>query len=184
MKFCSECGEAIVQCVPDGDTRLRDVCVACHTVFYQNPKMVVGTLPEWKGKILLCRRAIEPQYGKWTLPAGFMENLETAPVGAMRETREEAGAEVEILHLFALCNLPHISQVYLMFRARLLNLDIAAGEESLEVRLFAEDEIPWDELAFLAVEYTLRQYFEDAHRGEFVLHMADISRRSRHELAD
>lgn len=184
MKFCSECGGSVVQCVPVGDNRPREVCAVCHTVFYQNPKLVVGTLPEWEGKILLCRRAIEPQYGKWTLPAGFMENLETAPDGAMRETREEAGAEVENLQLFTLCNLPHISQVYLIFRARLLNLDMAPGEESLEVRLFEENEIPWHDLAFLAIEYTLHHYFEDVRRGEFMLHIADIPQRSRHASAD
>lgn len=177
MSYCSACGSVLIQLVPDGDNRQRDVCVACHTVHYQNPKIVVGTLPEWEDKVLLCRRAIEPQYGKWTLPAGFMENHETTVQGALRETHEEAGAQVEIQQLFTLCNLPHISQVYLIFRAHLLSLDFNPGEESLEVKLFAEAEIPWDEMAFLAVEYTLQQYFSDRRKGSFEFHMTDIARR-------
>ncbi len=179
MKFCSECGNSVAQCVPTGDNRLRHVCVSCDTVHYQNPKMVVGTLPVWEDKILLCRRAIEPQYGKWTLPAGFMENEETTVQGALRETVEEAGARIEIQQLFTLCNLPHISQVYLIFRARLLSLDFAPGEESLEVRLFEEPEIPWDDLAFLTVEYSLRQFFDDRRKGQYGFHIADIPRRNR-----
>ncbi len=177
MKFCSECGSTVTQCVPPGDNRLRDVCPSCQAIHYQNPKVVVGTVPEWQDKILLCRRAIEPQYGKWTLPAGFMENHETTLQGAARETQEEAGAQIEILHLYTLCNLPHISQVYLMFRARLLSLDFSPGEESLEVALFDEADIPWDNIAFLTVEYTLRQYFADRRKGAFGFHMADIGRR-------
>lgn len=179
MKFCSECGSQVTQIIPAGDNRLRHVCSACQAVHYQNPKMVVGCLAEWDDKVLLCRRAIEPQYGKWTLPAGFMENDETTLQGALRETLEEAGAQVEILQLFTLYNLPHISQVYLMFRARLLNLDFAPGEESLEVALLSETEIPWDEIAFLTIEKTLRQYFEDKRKGEFAFHMGDVARRNR-----
>ncbi|MDR3392096.1 MAG: NUDIX hydrolase [Sulfuriferula sp.] len=179
MKFCCECGSQVSQSIPDGDNRMRFVCTNCQTVHYQNPKMVVGCLPEWEDKVLLCKRAIEPQYGKWTLPAGFMENGETTLQGALRETLEEAGARVEISQLFTLYNLPHISQVYLMFRARLLDLDFAAGEESLEVGLFSEAEIPWDEIAFLTIEKTLRQYFEDRRKGEFGFHIGDIERRNR-----
>ncbi len=178
MKFCGECGSAVIQVVPEGDNRLRDVCTVCQVVHYQNPKMVVGTLPEWEDKVLLCRRAIAPQHGKWTLPAGFMENSESTLQGALRETEEEAGAQVEILQLFTLCNLPHIHQVYLIFRARLLNLNFAPGFESLEVKLFTEAEIPWGEIAFLAVEHTLRQYFEDRRKGGYAFHMADIGRRN------
>lgn len=178
MRFCSECGCTVALLVPEGDNRLRAVCAACQTIHYENPKMVVGTLPEWEGKVLLCRRAIAPQYGKWTLPAGFMENNETTLQGALRETIEEAGARVEILQMFTLCNLPHISQVYLMFRARLLHLDFAPGPESLEVKLFSEAEIPWEKIAFLAVEHTLRQYFEDRHRGSYGFHIADIGTRN------
>lgn len=179
MKFCCECGSQVNQRIPSGDNRMRFVCTNCDAIHYQNPKMVVGCLPEWEDKVLLCKRAIEPQYGKWTLPAGFMENGETTLQGALRETWEEAGARVEISHLFTLYNLPHISQVYLMFRARLLDLDFAAGEESLEVALFTEDEIPWDEIAFLTIEKTLRQYFEDRRQGEFGFHTGDIARRNR-----
>lgn len=179
MNFCSHCGGLIHAKLPEGDNRLREVCSACDTVFYSNPKMVVGCLPEWEDKVLLCRRAIEPQLGKWTLPAGFMENHETTLQGALRETEEEAGAQVEIVQLFTLCNLPHISQVYIMFRARLLNLDFAPGEESLEVKLFNEHEIPWNDIAFLTVEYTLREYFSDRIKGSFGFHLADIPRRNR-----
>ena len=178
MKFCSECGSPVAQIVPAGDNRLRAVCSTCHNIHYQNPKMVVGCLPQWEDKVLLCRRAIEPQYGKWTLPAGFMENGETTLQGALRETWEEAGAQVEILHLFTLYNLPHISQVYLMFRAQLLSLDFTPGEESLEVALFSEAEIPWDEIAFLTIEKTLRQYFDDRRKGEFGFHIGDVARRN------
>lgn len=179
MNFCSECGSDVIHTIPDGDNRLRHVCLQCNTIHYQNPKMVVGCLPEWEDKILLCKRAIEPQYGLWTLPAGFMENNETTQQGALRETMEEAGARVEIQHLFTLYNLPYISQVYLMFRARLLDLDFAAGPESLEVRLFSEDEIPWDQIAFRTIEQTLRLYFADRRNGAFGFHIGDIERRNR-----
>lgn len=179
MKFCCECGSGVTHAIPDGDNRLRHVCVQCGTVHYQNPKMVVGCLPEWEDKVLLCKRAIEPQYGLWTLPAGFMENNETTQQGALRETMEEAGAHVQIEHLFALYNLPYINQVYLMFRARLLNLDFAPGPESLEVALFSEEEIPWDQLAFRSIEQTLRHYFADRRKGAFDFHIGDIERRNR-----
>ncbi|MDP2027702.1 NUDIX hydrolase [Sulfuriferula sp.] len=176
MKFCSACGSSVTQTIPAGDNRLRFVCPECDTIHYQNPKMVVGTLPVWEDKVLLCKRAIEPQYGKWTLPAGFMENHESTQEGALRETFEEAGARVEISHLFTLYNLPYISQVYLMFRARLLDLEFAAGPESLEVALFTEAEIPWDQLAFRTIEQTLRRYFEDRRNGSFDFHTATIER--------
>jgi ADP-ribose pyrophosphatase YjhB (NUDIX family) len=174
MNFCSHCGTQVVVTIPAGDTHPRHVCPACGTVHYQNPKMIVGTIPEWENKVLLCRRAIEPKHGLWTLPAGFMENGETTAQGAARETLEEANARVEIASLYSLYNLPHINQVYLMFRARLLDLDFGPGMESLEVALFAEAEIPWRELAFRTVEATLRAYFEDRSRGQFGFHMGDI----------
>ncbi|MEQ1661092.1 MAG: NUDIX hydrolase [Thiobacillus sp.] len=177
MNFCSECGSAVALRVPDGDHLPRHICSDCGTIHYQNPKMVVGSIPEWEDKILLCRRAIEPQYGRWTLPAGFMENGETTLEGAARETWEEAGARIEMGGLYTLFNLPHINQVYLMFRARLLDLDFQPGIESLETRLFTEAEIPWDEIAFRTVRSTLERYFEDRRRGSFEFHFGDIRSR-------
>ena len=174
MHFCSHCGERVALSIPPGDHLPRYVCPACQTIHYQNPKMVVGTIPEWEDRILLCRRAIEPKHGLWTLPAGFMENSETTAQGAIRETWEEACARVEILSLYTLYNLPHINQVYLMFRATLLNQDFAPGPESLEVALFREQDIPWDQLAFRTIEATLKAYFADRTRGGFGFHMGDI----------
>jgi ADP-ribose pyrophosphatase YjhB (NUDIX family) len=174
MNFCSHCGGSVSLTVPSGDTLPRYVCPNCSTIHYQNPKMVVGTIPEWEDKILLCRRAIEPKHGLWTLPAGFMENHETTAEGAARETWEEALARVEIGDLYTLYNLPHISQVYLLFRARLLNLDFGPGTESLEVALFDEADIPWDALAFRTVEATLKAYFADRRAGAFGFHFGDI----------
>ena len=177
MNFCSECGSAVALRVPDGDSLPRHICPDCGTIHYQNPKMVVGCIPEWEDKILLCRRAIEPKYGLWTLPAGFMENGETTLEGAARETWEEAGARIEIGGLYTLFNLPHINQVYLMFRARLLDLDYQSGIESLETRLFTEAEIPWEEIAFRTVRATLELYFEDRKDGNFEFHFGDIRTR-------
>ncbi|MCA1979181.1 MAG: NUDIX hydrolase [Thiobacillus sp.] len=177
MNFCSECGSAVVLRVPDGDHLPRHVCPDCGTIHYQNPKMVVGCIPEWEDKVLLCRRAIEPRYGLWTLPAGFMENGETTREGAARETWEEAGARIEIGGLYTLFNLPHINQVYLMFRARLLDLDFQPGIESLEAKLFSEAEVPWDEIAFRTVRQTLELYFSDRRAGGFDFHFGDIRTR-------
>lgn len=174
MNFCSHCGGAVVVRTPEGDHVPRHICAACGTIHYQNPKMVVGCIPEWEDKILLCRRAIEPKYGLWTLPAGFMENGETTLEGAARETWEEAGARIEIDSLYTLFNLPHINQVYMMFRARLLDLNYQSGIESLETRLFSEAEIPWDQIAFRTVRATLELYFADRRRGGFAFHFGDI----------
>ena len=174
MNFCSHCGGPVALCVPRGDTVPRYVCPACASIHYQNPKMVVGTIPEWEDKILLCRRAIQPKHGLWTLPAGFMENGETTAEGAARETWEEALAQVEMGALYTLYNLPHINQVYLLFRAKLLNLNFGPGTESLEVALFDEADIPWDALAFRTVEATLRAYFNDRRAGKFQFHFGDI----------
>ena len=162
--------------MPAGDNRLRDVCTACRTIFYQNPKMVVGCIPEWQGQILLCERAIEPRAGFWTLPAGFMENGETLPEAAARETVEEAGVRVRVEALFSVVSLPHINQVYMLFRATMLDSSISIGPESLQARLFSETEIPWDQLAFPTMNYTLKRYFADARRGQFGLHSTDIFR--------
>jgi len=174
MNFCSACGAHVEQRIPAGDTVLRHVCTSCGTIHYENPKMVVGCIPEWESRILLCRRAIEPRHGLWTVPAGFMENGETTADGAMRETLEEANARVEILGLYALFNIPHINQVYMLFRARLLDLDFSAGAESLETKLYEENEIPWDEIAFITVRRTLRHYFDDRRAGEFKFHMGTV----------
>jgi len=155
------------------------VCGACGTIHYQNPKMVVGCIPESEDHILLCRRAIEPRYGLWTVPAGFMENGETTAHGAARETLEEANARVEVGALFTLYNIPHINQVYMLFRARLLDMDFGAGAESLEVRLFSEAEIPWNEIAFAAVRKTLEHYYSDRARGTFQFHLGTIEPAAR-----
>jgi ADP-ribose pyrophosphatase YjhB (NUDIX family) len=179
MNFCSQCGQPVEQRIPEGDDRPRHVCPSCGTVHYQNPKMVVGTLPEWEDKILLCRRAIEPRYGLWTLPAGFMELGETVQQGAARETLEEAHARVVVGPLYVLFNLPHIDQVYMMFRARLQDLQFRSGPESLEVRLFSEAEIPWGEIAFPVIGETLRLYFHDLKMGSFGLRSGEISLVSR-----
>ena len=174
MKFCHDCGTPIKQRIPPGDDRLRFVCDDCGTVHYENPRMVVGCIPEWDDKILLCRRAIEPRYGWWTTPAGYLENGETLEEGAMRETLEEAGARVEILSLYTIFNLTRINQVYLLFRARLLDLEYSSGTESLEVKLFEENDIPWNCIAFTAIEKTLRLYYGDRKEGVFPVHLGDV----------
>ena len=177
MRFCSQCGaERIEFKVPNGDNRERHVCVACETVFYENPRIVAGTVPVWEDRILLCRRAIEPRYGFWTLPAGFMENAESTQDAAARETMEEANARVEDLRLYSVFNLPHVNQVYMMFLARLADLDFSAGPESLEVRLMGEDEIPWQDLAFSTVHHTLKHFFSDRGQDEYPVRTGDILR--------
>ena len=170
MKYCTECGTPVQFMIPDGDTHPRYVCPNCATIHYQNPKLIVGSIPEWQGKILLCRRAIEPRLGLWTLPAGFMENGESPSQAALRETLEEACARVEISDLFTLISLPLFDQVHLFYRARLLDTDFSPGDESLETALFAENDIPWDELAFRSVEQCLRYYFADRQSGQFDFH--------------
>lgn len=179
MKFCSVCGQAVSLRIPPGDNRERFVCEGCGAVHYQNPRNVVGTVPVWEDKVLLCRRAIEPRYGYWTLPAGFMEMGETTAEAAARETLEEAGARVEVQHLFSLLNVPHVHQVHMFYLARLLDIDVAAGEESLEVRLFDEAEIPWGDIAFPTVGQTLRFFFADRSAGSYGLHTGDIFRSLR-----
>ncbi|MHB1101093.1 MAG: NUDIX hydrolase [Burkholderiales bacterium] len=174
MKYCSDCGSPVEFRIPSGDSLPRHVCPVCHTVHYQNPKIVVGCIPEMRGRVLLCRRAIEPGYGLWTLPAGFMENSEAADAGAARETLEEACARVEIGPLYAFYNLPVLSQVYLIFRGELLDNDFCAGEETLEVGLFSEHEVPWNNIAFTVVKETLQRYFEDLKGGHFRFHFATL----------
>jgi ADP-ribose pyrophosphatase YjhB (NUDIX family) len=176
MKYCSQCGASVSLVVPAGDNMSRFVCDDCGTIHYQNPKVVVGCIPEWQGRILLCRRAIEPRYGFWTLPAGFMENGETVQQGAARETLEEASARVEISGLYTLFNLPHINQIHMLFRSRLLDLEFAPGAESLDVALVDEAQVPWDALAFPVIEESLRLYFQDRAAGRFRLRSGDIVR--------
>ncbi len=170
MKFCSECGEKVHLGVPQGDNRPRYICASCETIHYQNPKMVVGCLVEHENKVLLCKRAIEPRYGLWTLPAGFMENEETTMQAAARETLEEAGADVEITQLFTMFSLPHIDQVYMLYRAKFKEVVFSAGSESLEVGLFSESEIPWDKIAFPVITESLKRFFADKKSGQFQIH--------------
>ena len=179
MNYCSQCGARVTLRIPEGDSLPRHVCDACGAIHYQNPRMIVGCIPEWEDRILLCRRAIEPRHGLWTVPAGFMENGETMADGAAREALEEAVARVEIGPLYAMYNIPHINQVYVLFRARLLNGDFRAGAETLEAQLFAEADIPWSEIAFATVRNTLTHYFDDRRRGEYRFHMGTIERMPR-----
>ncbi|EGK71211.1 Putative NTP pyrophosphohydrolase [Methyloversatilis universalis FAM5] len=174
MKYCTHCGGGVELKVPDGDNRPRHVCTACGRIHYQNPRIIVGTLPVWQDRVLLCRRAIEPRYGYWTLPAGFMENGESAAEGAQRETLEEACARVRVLEPYTLVSVPFIDQLHLLFRAELLDLDFAPGTESLEVRLFEEADIPWDDLAFRSVSLTLRAFFEERRSGRFGVHHVSL----------
>ena len=175
MKFCANCGAKVVQRVPPGDSLPRWVCDECGEIHYQNPKIVAGTIPEHEGRILLCRRAIEPRYGYWTLPAGFMENDESTSQAAARETLEEAGANIEMGKPFTLISVPRVNQVHLYYRARLRNLEFKPGEETLEVALMAESEIPWQEIAFRTVGLTLKHWFADRGRGAFRFHAEDIA---------
>lgn len=174
MNYCSNCGKSVVYKIPAGDNRERYLCEYCNTIHYQNPRIVTGCLPIWQGHVLLCKRAIAPRAGRWTLPAGFLENGETAQAGAIRETREEACADVTVSNLYTVFSLPHISQIYLFFLAELRDGEFAAGEETLEAALFDEANVPWDALAFPVVEETLQHYFEDRPTNRFPVHTRDI----------
>lgn len=174
MKFCTECGASLQLRIPPHDDRQRHVCDGCGHIHYVNPRLIVCSIPTWEDKVLLCKRAIEPRHGTWTLPGGFMELGESTQEAAARETREEAGASIEVHELYSLFNVIHIDQVHLFFRASLLTPDHAAGVESLEVGLFREHDVPWDNIAFPAVAATLRQYFRDLRAGSFSLRLADI----------
>jgi ADP-ribose pyrophosphatase YjhB (NUDIX family) len=176
-RHCRRCGLAVRLEVPPADSRAREVCRGCGTVYYDNPVNVVGTVPFWGDqgeRVLLCRRAIEPRVGLWTLPAGFMELGETVAQGALRETREEAGASVEMLELFALIDVLPAAQVHLLYRARLLDDRLNPGPETLEARLFAEHEVPWHAIAFRTVEQTLRHYFACRASGNYRLLVAQV----------
>lgn len=177
MKYCNYCAQPLEFRIPEGDTLPRHVCRACGTVHYRNPKVVVGCIAEWDGRILLCRRAIPPRAGLWTVPAGFLEMGETAEQGCERETWEEAQAKASISSLYGVWSLPEIGQVYLLYRARLQDAMHGAGAESLECRLFAEDEIPWSTLAFSVIREGLRQYLEDRRSGVFQVRTGVIAAR-------
>ncbi len=175
IQHCRVCGERTVYQVPADDNRERATCTACGEIHYENPLNVVGTVPEWGDQVLLCRRNIEPRYGLWTLPAGFMELGESTAEGAVRETVEEAGAHIELLGLFTVLNVVRAGQVHLFYRARMLDTHLDPGPETIEARLFREDEVPWDELAFRTVRDTLRLYFEDRRSGLYGVHAADVA---------
>jgi ADP-ribose pyrophosphatase YjhB (NUDIX family) len=175
IQHCKNCGAAVVYRVPDdGDTKPRAVCAACKTIHYENPLNVVGTVPYWGEKILLCKRNIEPRFGKWTLPAGFLELGETLAQGAARETQEEAGAQFEMEGLFSILSVPRVGQVHMFYRARLLSDQFDPGTETIEARLFDEADIPWDEIAFRTVKETLELFFADRRKGQFGFHDREI----------
>jgi ADP-ribose pyrophosphatase YjhB (NUDIX family) len=180
MKYCCLCGAPVELRIPPDDNRTRHVCTGCGEVHYQNPKLIVGALPEWQDKVLLCRRAIEPRHGLWTLPAGFMENGETTAEAAARETLEEANARIVIGDLYSMYSLPFINQVHILFRARLLDLDFGPGKESLEVKLFSEAEIPWDQIAFRPVLFSLEHYFAERQSGSFSFHIGELTSPAQH----
>lgn len=182
MNFCSHCGSDDINLqVPEGDNRLRNICGQCGTIHYSNPKIVTGCLPIWDGRVLLAKRSIEPRQGFWNVPSGYMENGETVEDGARREVREEVMAEVEITGLHAIFSIPHINQVYMHFLGELQGPDaFGSGEESWEVRLFEESEIPWQEIAFTSSVYTLEHYFADRRAGRRQLHIGQMEyKRSR-----
>lgn len=180
MNFCTQCGHETTEKIPLGDHQVRQVCDHCNAIHYVNPKVICGALAIWQDKVLLCRRAIEPRYGLWTLPAGYMELYETMEQGAARETREEAEAEVEVEQLYCMYNIPRIGQIYVLFKSHLIDGKFGAGEETIESRLFSEDEIPWDDLAFPSVERTLRHYFADHKNHQFPLHLETLGSRLDH----
>jgi ADP-ribose pyrophosphatase YjhB (NUDIX family) len=178
MKYCNVCGQAVETLIPAGDNRERHVCSDCGTVHYVNPKMVVGAVVEWGEQILLCKRAIEPRRGLWTVPAGFLELGETLEQGAAREALEEAQAQIQIQALLSVINVTRVGQVHVMFRARLANPSFGVGEESLEVDLFKQGDIPWDELAFPSVRFTLERYYQDRAAGRAGVHVTEVGRWS------
>jgi ADP-ribose pyrophosphatase YjhB (NUDIX family) len=179
MNFCPSCGARVVRRIPEGDHLPRFVCAACQTIHYQNPKLVAGCVPESGGRILLCRRAIEPRRGYWTVPAGFMENGETLQQAAARECHEEALARVGIEDPCAIVHVLHAHQVHVLFRAVLEGASFGVGVESLEVGLYEECDIPWPDIAFPSIEFTLRRYFEDRAKGERALHFKTFERTPR-----
>ena len=176
MNFCSKCGGSVSEQIPDGDDRLRHVCISCGAIHYDNPRVIVGCIVEHEDKVLLCKRAIKPRANYWTLPAGFMENGETTLQGAARETWEEARARVEAQQLYRLFDVPNISQVYMFYRARLVDGEYGVGPESTEVGLFAENEIPWREIAFPVIYHTLKEFFHDRQTQTWPVRVSAIQR--------
>ncbi|RMF29242.1 MAG: NUDIX hydrolase [Bacteroidetes bacterium] len=175
MRFCSHCGSnQLVRTVPPGDDRERTVCRACGTIHYVNPRIVTGCLAVWEGKVLLCRRAIEPRKGLWNVPSGFLENGETVEEGALRELWEEARARAAIQRVLAIYSIPHVNHIYIHFLGELEEGRFGVGAESLESALFAEEEIPWDEIAFHSSVFTLRKYFEDRSNGRHRTHVGAL----------
>lgn len=179
MKFCTSCGDSVALKIPEGDDRERFVCSSCDSIHYINPRVIVGCVPVYEGKVLLCKRAIEPRLGYWTLPAGFMENGETTPEGAARETWEEALARVSNLELYRIIDVPFINQVYMFYRCDVDDGEFGVGPESLESGLYTESEIPWDEIAFPVVKEALRDYFRDVESGQFPVKVSAIEYRPR-----
>lgn len=177
MKFCSTCGSTLSLIIPQGDNRYRHVCDQCGEIHYQNPKIICGSLPLWENRILLCKRAIEPRYGYWTLPAGFMEMDETTTDAAKRETWEEAQTRVKLKQLYCVFNLPHVNQLYMMYLAEMESMEFQPGIESLAVGLYEEESIPWEELAFSTIRKTLEFYLQDRTRNRFPLHSGVIIKR-------
>ena len=177
MRYCSDCGSGDIRLsVPDGDNRERYVCHSCHKIFYNNPKIVSGCILEWEGQVLLCRRAIEPAYGLWTIPAGFMENHESIVEAAAREADEEACAQTDDLYLHSIYDLKHVSQVYIIYRGVLSQGAASAGQETLEIRLWGEEDLPWQAIAFPVVKEALQLYFADRAQGSFGVHQGEITR--------
>jgi len=174
IQYCRACGSPVAYRTPADDNRERAVCPACGLVHYENPLNVVGTVPVWGDQVLLCKRAIEPRRGLWTLPAGFLELGESTAQGALRETDEESGAQIELGALFSILNVVRVGQVHFFYLAKMTSPALDPGSETLEARLFREDEVPWDEIAFRTVRETLRFFFDDRRRGQFGMHCADI----------
>lgn len=175
IRYCNRCGADVTFTVPTGDSLPRHVCISCGHIHYENPRLVVGCVATWEERILICRRAIEPRLGYWTLPAGFMENGETTAEAAARETMEEAGANIVIEAPFAMVSIAHINQVHLFYRGRLAAPEYSAGEESLEVALVLREEIPWQDIAFRSVTLCLERFLEDRERGRFSFHESSLS---------
>lgn len=182
MKFCSNCGQNVHQDIPQGDNRLRYVCASCSSIHYENPRIIAGCIPIFNDQVLLCKRAIEPRYGYWTLPAGFMENGESTEHAAKRETLEETRAHVNIIKLYTLTSILHVNQVQMIYLAELPEPNFGISNESLEVELFHEQDIPWEELAFPTIFNALEFFFEDRKQGQFPFRHLSLYRNADNQL--